>query len=128
MCLITQEIFASLVLHQPIDSSLLNLNKSAIDNSSIQHTKFKKRNLSFRERAGWFLIKHKIVKPKNNRKNDFNFWGLLLGVLLAPVGVAIAYIATKNKSFRRWSVVGCITDLGVAILFLITIIIVIGAF
>jgi hypothetical protein len=142
-CLITQIIFASLqnLTVIEMDSSFLQLSgkamhlkkneistANAINTVIIKPARFKGGKLNFRERISCFLIKHKIIKTNPNRKSDFNFWGLLLGVTLGPLGVLVAYISSKKKSLRKWSVVGCVTDIGLGILFLITIILVIGAF
>lgn len=129
LCLITQTIFASFSLYSKNDSTLIRLsNQSSISannktlsgnllsNSFSQPAIFQKKKKSLKYKTTYFL-KRLLNKVNAKHKNDFSFGGLMLGILLGPIGVAISYL-TKNKKLRKWSIAGCVTDIGLGMLFI----------
>ncbi len=71
-----------------------------------EYRKLSGKKLSLTQKVEYFLIRHKIIKPGPDNKGLINFGGFMLGYILGPIGILIAFIASKNKELRRWSIIG----------------------
>ena len=141
LCFVAQMVFASYTPHSSNDTSLFSfknkiltidgeksLSNGTISNPSIEFTRTQRKKLRLKQRIENFLFRHRIKEINGKSKSDFNFWGLLLGITLGPLGILISYISTKKKNVRKWSVVGCVIDIGAGILFSIMLIAIFATF
>ena len=71
-----------------------------------EYQKLSCKKLNLTQKVEYFLIRHKIIKPGPDKKGLVKFGGFMLGYILGPIGILIAFITSKNKEFRRWSVIG----------------------
>jgi len=64
-----------------------------------------------------FRMKQQLKASRSNDGEGTNWGGLLLGVLLGPIGIVGAYIFSSDKNFIKWTWIGGGIWLALCVLF-----------
>ncbi len=122
LLVITCHFISTSFAFYPIHTPVINKDQQALMYCLLNHAPVKHykellgRKLSLNEKINYFLLKNNLKKLEENDSSKFNLGGFLLGFVLGPVGVGIAYLTSKNKRFKKWAVIGFTSLVGLAIL------------
>lgn len=64
------------------------------------------KRLTLKQKISYVLLKHKLIKAYGEDETGSAIGGFLLGFTLGLIGVAITYIFSRNRTFRKWSWIG----------------------
>lgn len=94
---------------------------SAVNNLSLkEYGKLCGEKLSLKQKLGYLIAKHEIKTGKSHSKPLMALEGFALGLFLGPPGVLIAYLTSKDKTLRNWSVIGGVLSVVLFIFILAT--------
>lgn len=80
---------------------------SAANNLSVtQYQQLSGKKLSLKNKISYLFIKHELKAKGTHSKTLAGLEGFALGLFLGPIGVLIAYLTSKDKRLRTWSVIG----------------------
>ncbi len=98
--------------------NILLLSAAANNLSVTKYQQLSGKKLSVKNKIRYLFIKY-ALKPKGERKSmSPSLEGFILGLVLGPIDVLIAYVSSKNKKLRHAALAGGIISIVLFLLFI----------